>query len=32
MGGLVMILDNESGYPSRMRNLALYISRKTFGG
>jgi len=28
MGGLVMICDKESGYPSRMRDVVLDIARK----
>jgi hypothetical protein len=32
MGGLSMIHDNESGYSSRMSDLALDIDRKSFGG
>lgn len=32
MGWLAMIYENESGYTSRMRDLALYISRKSLGG
>lgn len=32
MGGLAMIRDNKSGHPCRMKDLILYIGRRTFGG